>query len=519
MKNSAAAAVLLLLCLGHWALKWNSLPLPYLSDEGEYAYQAQVLNAGDVPYRDAYNQKPPLVFYFYRAAFALFGESEQSPRQLAMIFSWLTMILLWLMTPGEWPDGIRLAAPGLYGTLCTIPVGDMGFAANTESFLTLPLTIAAALLLKPRRLSWEILAAGLAAGAAIMTKQTALWTALCFGAWLAWRANSKERPRALALYDLGLFSLPVSLLALWFLKGGLSDFWEQTVIRNMDYASVMLASSAASAQLAWFAADVLPLLLRGSLPAVLLALYGLSATRLSGEEPLGILATLWLGASFVGAATGLYFFPHYFLPLMAPLSLLAALGLKRLHEKRRAWGSPWLLAGLCLYQPLAYYKSYSASPEDLARGILHPNPLYESRAAAGYIASRTLPSDTIYVFGSEPQMYVYARRKAATRHNFIFPLTLFPRDETDILQELKSLEAYPPRYIVYVNLSASTLIATAHGKRFQEGVLKLLQSRYRWDVWIPSKGAGAPLLDPSAKPGALPDWSREGLYLFALAGR
>lgn len=511
--------MLLLLCLSHWALRRNSFPLPYLSDEGEYAYQAQVLSEGGVPYRDAYNQKPPLVFYFYRAAFALFGQSEKSPRLLAMIFSWLTMILLWLMTPEDWPAGIRLAAPGLYGTLSTLPVGDMGFAANTEGFLTLPLTIAASLLLKPRPLSWEILAAGLAAGAAMMTKQTALWTALCFGAWLAWRAQAKEMRKSMAFYDLGLIGVPFALLALWSFKGGLGDLWEQAVSRNMDYASVLLASGAAGDQLTWFVTRVAPQLLRGCLPAVLLALYGLSATRLSGSEPLGVLATLWLGAGCVGAATGLYFFPHYFLPLMAPLALLAALGLKRLHETRSAWGSPWILAGICLYAPLAYATSYLSSAKDLARGILHPNPLYESRAAADYIRTRTQPEDLIYVFGSEPQIYVYARRKAATRHNFIFPLTLFPRDETDILQELKSLEAYPPRYIVYVNLRASTLIATAHGKRFQEGVLKLLQSRYRWDVWIPSQGEGAPLLDPAAKPGALPDWSREGLYLFALAGR
>ena len=37
------------------------LSLPLERDEGEYAYIAQRLAAGDVPYRDAFDQKPPAV--------------------------------------------------------------------------------------------------------------------------------------------------------------------------------------------------------------------------------------------------------------------------------------------------------------------------------------------------------------------------------------------------------------------------------------------------------------------------
>lgn len=507
-----AAAWLLFICLGHWALRLNSLPLPYLSDEGEYAYQAHLLAQGGLPYRDAYNQKPPIVFFCYRAAFALFGEKEQSPRLLAMIFCWLTMFLLYRMTPDDWPENIRLTAPGLFASLSTLPVGDMGFAANTESFLILPSTLCAFLLLKPHPRSWVLFAAGSAAGAALMTKQTALWTALAFAAWLALRSPAKERSRNISLFDAGLLSLPAALLAYWFSKDGLGDFWEQVVSRNMDYASLM--ASAAGEQWSWFAAQVAPQFLRGCLPALLLALYGLSATRISGSEPLGPLAALWLGASAVGAITGLFFFPHYFLPLMAPLSLLAAMGLKRLHEKRIVWASPWVLAGLLFYAPLVYARSYLSSPEIMARELLYPNPLYESKAAAEYLSKRAAPGEAIYVFGSEPQIYVYSRRRSPTRHNFIYPLTLFPRGNKDILAELETLTKFPPRFIVYVNLNASTLIASAPGQLFQENILELLKTRYRWDVIIPSVTDASPARVLPAALGAFPDLSREGLYVF-----
>ena len=76
------------------ALAFALLRIPYVSvplerDEGEYAYIAQRSTHGEVPYRDAFDQKPPGVFLAYRGAFALFGQSIEGihlrkPRSLLM---------------------------------------------------------------------------------------------------------------------------------------------------------------------------------------------------------------------------------------------------------------------------------------------------------------------------------------------------------------------------------------------------------------------------------------------------
>ena len=84
--NKAATLAVALLCLWHLGLRRHGMGLPMSSDEGEYAVQAQTLAEGRVPYRDAYNQKPPLVFFLYRLAFACFGENAQAPRLLAVLF-------------------------------------------------------------------------------------------------------------------------------------------------------------------------------------------------------------------------------------------------------------------------------------------------------------------------------------------------------------------------------------------------------------------------------------------------
>src|SRR4030095_5884077 len=60
--------------------------LPLERDEGEYAYIAQRWMAGDVPYRDVFDQKPPGIFAFYAAAFALGGESPAAVRFAAQLW-------------------------------------------------------------------------------------------------------------------------------------------------------------------------------------------------------------------------------------------------------------------------------------------------------------------------------------------------------------------------------------------------------------------------------------------------
>jgi hypothetical protein len=46
------------------------------SDEGTYATVARLLLAGGVPYRDAFNQSPPILYVWYALSFLLFGQQE-----------------------------------------------------------------------------------------------------------------------------------------------------------------------------------------------------------------------------------------------------------------------------------------------------------------------------------------------------------------------------------------------------------------------------------------------------------
>ena len=71
--------------------------LPFISvplerDEGEYAYIAQRMLEGDVPYRDAFNQKPPAVFVAYLGAFLLLGRSIEAIHAFAHLWTAVTAL-------------------------------------------------------------------------------------------------------------------------------------------------------------------------------------------------------------------------------------------------------------------------------------------------------------------------------------------------------------------------------------------------------------------------------------------
>ena len=77
---------------------------PAGADQGLYAYVGQRILAGEMPYRDAWDQKPPAIHYTYAVMYALFPHDAIVPVTdliVAGLTAWLIFIL-----------GRRLGGPG-----------------------------------------------------------------------------------------------------------------------------------------------------------------------------------------------------------------------------------------------------------------------------------------------------------------------------------------------------------------------------------------------------------------------
>jgi hypothetical protein len=487
------AGLIVAALVGFALIRAPFLSLPLERDEGEYAYIAQRMLAGDVPYRDAFDQKPPGVFVAYALAFTLLAESIEGIH----LFLWL-----WTAAAGATLFAlVRALAGGVAGgfallafALASADPQLQGHAANTENWMLLPLVLSAAACVRGwrrgNRLSW--LACGGFAALACWFKQVAVTDACLLAAGvLGDGILGRPAPAArTALARGALFALGAALAsapALLYLAatGALAPFLDAVFLHNLGYAR---ASSWAEGL-----ANLRVALARQgpSFAAVwALALAGwLLPGRVAGPVR-HALAAWWL-ASFAGAAIGLHFRPHYFLQTVPALCALAGIGAAGLAERlgaRRARPPGWsvaAIAALVAVLPFAAHRDLllAGSPAAISRQFYGLNPFPESLVIAQHVARNSGPEDRVFVVGSEPQILFYAGRRSATRYIFFYPLTGdYPDARARQQAVIEEVRAARPLYVVWVDVLTSLLRTERTEPLVFDATAALLERDYRVEL-------------------------------------
>lgn len=173
-----------------------------------------------------------------------------------------------------------------------------------------------------------------------------------------------------------------------------------------------------------------------------------------------LFASLWAVWALFGALLSGRPYPHYLLQLVPPLMLLLA----SLANWRKVWANVVVVMGILLlilgtyvrfkfsvYPVLIYYPNFVAfitgniSQEEYYRRFDARMP--RNYQVAAYLREHTLPNERIYVWGTEPDIYVLANRLPVGKLTTSFHVE--DLDEYDRLgQELKQSK---PRYIVWMD--------------------------------------------------------------------
>jgi hypothetical protein len=441
-------------------LRWPLAAIPLERDEGEYAYIAEHWLLGEVPYRASFDQKPPAVFAAYAVILRWLGSSPAAIHWGAQIYSLGTLALIFLLGSRLFSPLSGLLAALFAAQLMTDP-GMWANAANTELFMLLPLTgsfLAVLLAIERGSSGWALLA-GVLAGAALLFKQVALFDALFFMLLLL-RTPSCRGQRTAAML-LGCAMVLGCCFAYFCLAGAGREFYDCVIGYNLKYATALPLRDYPASLL-----QILPRLLLTAWPVYLLAglglAWGLVAPFRCPKDRLGrspSLVSAWLFFAFAGVLPGGYFYPHYFLHLVPPLTLLAGLGSVALF-RRLAAVKTWVKTGLASLVAAAaiaigilsapwYY--FHGTAETKCRQLYANNPFPESMEVAQFIREHSSPNESIFVFGSEPQIYYYAQRRSASRYIFVYPLATAFSDTLSRQQTvLEELEHNRPAFVVYV---------------------------------------------------------------------
>ncbi len=437
-------AALLLFPLLVLGLRWASfLPSVIDWDESLYLLQAREWLRGNWPFSGVWDMHPPGAPGMIALAFLLLGESLEAVRLLGAACVTATgYALVWLARRLGAPPALGWAAAVLYAAH-SILLG--GLASNTE-ILFAPLVVAALALAVSPGAAWaRLVPMGALMGLALLVKPVATPEGCLAFAILAWpllRQGQWRRLFAMAGAYLLLCLGPTLLVAaIYVFRGEFGAWFGATVLAPLEYASGRV-----SAEQALWRATVAALALRWVL---LLALCALPALWW-GEgmaRRVARFGALWLLVATLAVAGPGHFFPHYFLILLPPLSLLASLGLflaARWMAGARARAMIVALLALAALDVVAT----DLSPR-LSRGFAMGSPDTPRRMAA-LMNEELQDGDTIFVPNYQPVVYFLTEARLPTRFPFPVHLTgsFASLAGVDTDAEVKRILDGRPRFIV-----------------------------------------------------------------------
>jgi MFS family permease len=455
VSRTALAAAIALCAV---AVRAPLFDLPLERDEGEYAYIAWRLAAGETPYLDWFDQKPPGVFLAYRAALALPGDPVVAIRAVAALFCAGSAVALFAVGRALLGTGAAVAASLLLVFLSADPMLQ-GASANTELFMVPGIVVAVLLTLRwldaPRASFAAAVAVGLSLGAASAFKQVAVVNVPFLIAVVAWRARRGDRVRRTVRFTAGMAAGGIAVwgaILFWFwLRGGLAPALDAILFHNLQYtADLTLAER--SAALRYFVPPLVP----SQGVAWGLALVGIAVLAVRRDRFPALFLAGFAAANALGVSASGFYFPHYFQQLLPAVAVLAAAaiagGAQGVASRARLAGG----AALALAPPLLVTIGiWRLAPDEASRRIFPGNNFEVMPAIAAEVAAQTQPDDRVFVFGSEPEILFGARRVSASRYIFLFPVfNTFSDVAERQASVIAEVEAARPAAIVWMPLQS-----------------------------------------------------------------
>jgi 4-amino-4-deoxy-L-arabinose transferase-like glycosyltransferase len=479
-----AAAVALIVALAA-ALRAPSLYEPrWYRDEGIFAAVAQNLRDGQTLYSDAWDNKPPLIFYTYAAIQSLFGTGVFPLHAVASVAVLATLVIVIALALNVYGRGPSLTAGVVFAAAMCTPVIE-GPLALTETFMILPVSLAMLVFVASadRDDSVQVsafVASGVLLGIAAAYKQVAAFDALALIVML-WLTHGHPL-RASALVVAGAAIPHLAFVAYFAATGALSEYW-YAVAGSLPLYNDLGPESG-------------PLLrIIAYCPALLIVAW-LVRLRTSGETiDARYLPPVWLAFSVIGATSSTLEFPHY-LQQAAPAFALTIAGLPALAQERRDALLPAcagvLAALVCTaqfgepiverrqLQPVAYYENY-ISYESGDRDQQQYERFFDGSVESVRDISRAIHEDgagtTLYTWSELPWVYAEGGFQNPSRYYTSFLGELIPGAKEEILADL---QRDPPAYIV---LTSTTYAPFGELEDWMKGRYQEIASAGDWRLY------------------------------------
>ena len=473
-------------------LPWSPTFVGLGPDSGLFAYVGNSILHGQLPYRDVWEQKPPIGLYLNALAVFLFGRNPWAIWWLNLIWVTLSATVLFLIL-----KKMMGLIPGAIASLLFILAvmnPDIYLGGNSMEIYSLLPQIAIIgctyYLFVTKRNYWAFLA-GLATGIAFMTKQTTIAlgiSSFCIIVLISLLLHEfKPLWFRLAGFIAG-FLLPVGIaITYWFAAGALSDFWDAVFLHSISYVAIgapflwsikntflrifpaffiskLYILAALSfllylfENLRWFLGRIFPFRKENNLA---------TGSTISPVELTMLAVFAALPLEIVFASLGGRNFGHYFISLIPAVTTAVAYAcfkaITLLRRPRFGVINPqfWVAAGGIVLAGLSLiWMALALLKETPTRAQIASLPtVFSSQYPLGkleqYIIDMTGPDDPVLIWHVHVGInFITDRRPPQT---VLFPGNLFTSENTSrsgFLQFLKEFINNPPKLIVVQEVSS-----------------------------------------------------------------
>lgn len=486
LKIPVQLAILLLLMT---LLRLPNFAEPYwYGDEAIYLTIGQALNDGQVLYQDIIDHKTPIIYYLARA------DSQLNFRVLFYFWMLMTTTAWYFVARNLWRSTAGAAFGGFFFVLLTSLPWFEGHIPNGELFV-MGFVLFGVLVLQKTKY-WQqlmakkstnqskntrpwvepallISASGLLS-LAVLTKVPAIfdYAAIAVIGWLilvnkitlkkqkfhAWLQLLLSVLKAELWLLVGLV-IPILASILYFVAVGAGHaYLDYGLLYNFRYAGNWDLGLSQSWLAFWFT-------LPGKLVFLLFLLAGLSVIGKRMHQPLQWLI-MWSGLALVASLLSNRPYPHYFMQVVPPFTLMVAGVGSALLTKKRSVATILFRSGITLamvslfiglmvvmkiapYSTKDYYQDYwhfltgNFSQAEYYQSF--NSMMFDNYQAAAYLKS--LPGDTLFIWGTNPMLYALSERHPVGRFTVAFHIHDFDAYE----ETMQHIITEQPAAIVVMN--------------------------------------------------------------------
>ncbi len=406
------------------------------ADQGLYAYVGERILQGELPYVDAWDQKPPAIHYTY-AVMRLIWPADGVVALADLAAAAAIAALLWLIGRQLASQGVGVGAALLFLLLSNpafTRLAGVRVRAQGETFIAV--AIAGAVWMLAGRVpltSTRSALGGLLLGLAFAYKyNAAIYAVAAVGVLIAARALSMRSVLALCA---GFAVVPLALL--WLLRSALVPLYEATITYNVRYSGETYSGPL------HFVRYLLTFPIEHARIDALWTIGGAGCAVLlvmGFARPARWIPVIWVGAGCLSVAiNGSRGLPQYFVQVAPALALAAAWAAWELRGVARTRlspvGSRLALAGALALTAVAVWR-VNQFPKLVEQTIFDAQRMAEripeDRYLARYVDGRkytalgavelarvmeehSAPGAPVYVFGFTPAAYVRANRPSGSR--------------------------------------------------------------------------------------------------------